>query len=197
MTARKLNDEPDRRVTKHTNWSTRLAGGLLASWLLGLIIGPFMGYFLTGIGGWVDLENWRTWMLCRVGICLGWPMGSALLLGLVTRLADGGRDWKPRNTLGQIIVSLVGLIPAQNAIRDLANGYTIAMPVVTAKHLEEVDPIKSRPYPVYSVNLEDGRSYFVDAETFAACTVGQRCKTAYLLHTDILLAVLPPDPVRP
>lgn len=164
------------------------AGFATFFWLIALVAGPVFGYFLTGISGWVDTGNWRTMMTIRLVVCFVWPVGAALIHGIVNARSDA--KWTHKTTLALMVFSSYGIWPAFNAYRDLRSGPERVELVVTDTE-SEGHRSRSHRYTSYEVFLSDGNSYYVTEEVFDKVRIGTTCAATRLPHTDILLDLRP------
>lgn len=160
---------------------------------MSILLGPFFGYFLTGMVGDTNVENWRTMLMARAGVCLLWPVGAALVLIIGAYFTEWGGYWSRSTAIGHVVFSCIGLIPSFNAIRDLNGGMRSTR--LTIDHKESagrsIGYASRIYYTTYEIRLSDGRSYDVTEEMCDAFEEGEECSAIRLPHTDILLDLRP------
>jgi uncharacterized membrane protein len=172
---------------------TRMEAAVMIFWLLSVLAGPFFGYFITRVSGWVTVENWRMWMWLRIAMCVGWPLlGGVLMMTVENSRAKREGNAKAGHR-GFIILALLIGFPAINAIRDLVSGPEGSR-VVIERAEGYTHTGKGRSYNSFEVHFSDGTSYDVDEAVYhrAVALQHRMCDRTRLPHTDILLDVRPP-----
>ncbi len=159
-------------------------------WVVVLVICPVSGWFITILHGVVTMDNWRSMMIGRIGVCLLLPLALGIASYVVKRMEVGASGIGRNMVYGYLLFSCIGIWPAITAFRDL-RGEVETVQLTVAEREATRHRKKTQRYTDYDLTLSDGSSYNIDQEEFTSVRVGDTCTIYRLPHTDILLSVRP------